>query len=441
MIIIGNGVVITRDKENPYIEDGGVCILDNRILEVGNLIVLKEKYKNAEFIDAHGGVIMPGLINTHNHIYSAFARGLSIEGNHPSNFLEILEGTWWRIDRKLTLKQTYLSGISTYLDCIKNGVTTIFDHHASYGAIEGSLKELYRASKEVGVRSCMCYEISDRDGKEKMKAAVNENILFNQWIPKTDESMVRAMLGLHASFTLSDETLEYCRKQNTAGMGYHIHLAEGELDALECRSHYNMSIVKRLLKEGILGPNTICAHGIHISETDMEILKENDTMLVHNPESNMGNGVGCANILAMFNHGLIVGLGTDGYTNDMLESLKVANLLLKHHSRNPSVGFIEATEMLFENNIKIGERIFKEPLGMLKKGALGDVIILEYNSLTPMNEENYNSHILFGMNGKNTITTIINGKVLMKDRVMLHVNEEEIMENCREEAVKLWREL
>ena len=139
MLLVGNGRVVTRDKKSPYLENGCVCIDGNVIREVGGAQELKQKYEGAEFIDAKGGVIMPGLINTHNHIYSAMARGLSINGHHPKNFMDILEGQWWTIDRKLGLKEVEYSAWATYLDCIKNGVTTVFDHHASYGAVKDSL--------------------------------------------------------------------------------------------------------------------------------------------------------------------------------------------------------------------------------------------------------------------------------------------------------------
>jgi cytosine/adenosine deaminase-related metal-dependent hydrolase len=173
----------------------------------------------------------------------------------------------------------------------------------------------------------------------------------------------------------------------------------------------------------------------------MDLLKETDTCVVHNPESNMGNAVGCPDVLTMYKKGILLGLGTDGYTNDMLESMKVANLLLKHNSRNPSAAWEEIPDMIFGNNRKIAARHFDTPVGILKKGAVGDVIITEYNPFTPMNENNMNSHLLFGMNGKNTITTIINGKLLMKDRQMICMDEEELLGRCLYESNKLWKDL
>ncbi|MDF2512212.1 MAG: hypothetical protein K0S04_2078 [Herbinix sp.] len=440
MLLVGNGTVITRDGKNTYIKKGAVCIKDQFIYDVGSFEELKQKYPEAQFIDARGGLIMPGLINTHHHIYSAFARGLAIPGNHPANFLEILEGTWWKLDRKLTLKQVELSAKVTYLDCIRNGVTTVFDHHASFGNIEGSLFQIAEAAKELGVRTCLAYEISDRDGEDKMRASVKENIDFLEYCSKDTSDMLQGMIGMHASFTLSDETLNYCVEQNGGRAGFHIHVAEDSSDAAHCRENYNSSIVERLLKHNILGSKTIAAHCVHIDDKDMELLRESQTMVVHNPESNMGNAVGCPKVLTMLEKGILVGLGTDGYTSDMLESMKVANILHKHESRNPSAAWGEIPTMLFQNNRNIAEQMFGQKLGVIEKGAYADVIVMDYHPYTPMNESNINSHILFGMNGKDTITTIINGKVLMKDRNIICA-EEELLQLSSKEAELLWKNL
>ena len=164
MLVIGNGRMITRDASNAFIENGAVAVDGNTIKMVGVTDEVKKTYPDAEFVDAHGGIIMPAFINAHEHIYSAFARGLSVNGYAPKGFLDILDGMWWNIDRHLTLEQTKLSAYATYIDSIKNGVTTVFDHHASFGHITGSLSAIEEAAKDLGVRTCLCYEISDRDG-------------------------------------------------------------------------------------------------------------------------------------------------------------------------------------------------------------------------------------------------------------------------------------
>ncbi len=441
MLLVGNGTVVTRDENNSLIEEGAVCIDNGLIKEVGSFEVLKRRYPEAEFLDAHKGYIMPGLINSHHHLYSAFARGMSIPGNNPQNFLEILEGTWWKLDRKLSEKQTVLSAETVFLDCVRNGVTTVIDHHASYGYIEKSLQCIAEAARKHGVRACLAYEVSDRDGFDKAMEAVKENEEFISFAGRDNSGMLAAMMGLHASFTLSDSTLQQCRDAVPEGTGFHIHVAEGLSDAMHCREEYHTSIVERLHRTGILGSQTIAAHCIHIEDQDLELLKDTDTVVVHNPESNMGNAVGAADILTMYQKGILLGLGTDGYTSDMLESLKVANILCKHEKHNPSVGYAETQEMLFLNNSRIASRLFQRTVGSITRGACADLIVMEYGAPTPLHRNNINGHMLFGMNGRNTISTIINGKVLMKDRTIMNIDEERLLYESRIEAKKLWEEL
>ena len=440
MIIVGNGVLVTRDPENPFVQKGAVVADDSGLIcRVGTLGKLKKEYPDARFVDAHGGVIMPGFINMHHHIYSAFARGLALTNYGPKGFLDILEGMWWRLDRALTLEDTYHSATSTYLDCIRNGVTTVFDHHASYGAIAGSLGEISRAADELGIRTCLCYEVSDRDGEDKCRAAIQENVDFMKAAARRSDDMQYGMMGMHAAFTLSDKTLEACVAALPATAGCHIHVAEGLDDATHSLQTYGRSIVRRLRERGVLGRKTIAAHCIHLNWEDVQILSETDTMVVHNPESNMGNAVGCANIPEYYKAGLALGLGTDGYTSDMLESYKVANVLSKHNAQDPTVGWNEIPAMLFGGNPALAGRYFKTPLGVLKPGAAADIIITDYDPLTPMTADNVNSHVLFGMNGRSVVTTIVAGKVLMEDRVFQNVDEAKILSDARQQAADLWR--
>ena len=434
MLIIGNGKVVTRDSANPYIENGAVAIEETQIKKVGDLETLKKEFPDAEFIDAKGKIIMPAFINTHEHIYSAFGRGMSINGYNPKGFLDILDGMWWTIDRNLTLNDTYLSAMATYIDCIKNGVTTIFDHHASFGSIEGSLFEIEKAAKETGVRSCLCYEISDRDGMDKARASVKENADFIRHALKDDTGMIAGMMGMHAQFTISDETMELAAANKPDEVGYHIHVAEGIEDLHHCLKHYGKRIVDRLMDHDILGEKTLLGHCIYVNEHEMDLIKETNTMVVHNPESNMGNACGCPPTMHIVHKGIVTGLGTDGYTHDMTESYKVANVLHKHHLCDGNAAWTEVPQMLFEGNVQIAERYFPQKLGVLKEGAAADVIVVDYTAPTPLHAGNVNSHILFGMTGRDVVTTIANGKVLMKERELLNIDVEKVLADCRQAA-------
>lgn len=439
MLVIGNGRLITRDREGTFFEDGCVAIEGQKIRKVGTTKDIRKEFPSAEFIDAKGGVIMPGFINMHNHIYSTFARGLNINGYHPKNFMDILEGQWWRIDRTLNLQDSYHSAKIAYLDSIKNGVTTVFDHHASYGAIEGSLTQLSNAADELGVRTCLCYEVSDRDGAEKMKTAVKENTDFIRISKDRSDDMQKAMMGMHAAFTLSDTSLEYCAAHTPDDVGYHIHIAEDIADVYDSLAKYGKPIVNRLYDLGILGKQTMAGHCIHIGPHEMELLRDSNTMVVTNPESNMGNAVGCPPAMRMLNeYGLLMGLGTDGYTNDVTESYKVGNIIHKHHLADPNAAWAEIPEILFNNNPKMANRYFENKLGVLEPEAVADVIILDYKGPTPMTKDNYNSHILFGMNGGAVTDTIINGEIRMRNREVQGVDEAKIWHDAQAQAQSLW---
>ena len=441
MLVIGNGKLFTRNDEMPFVENGAVAIEGTKIAAVGETEAIKKQYGDAEFIDAKGGVIMPAYINTHEHIYSAMARGLSIKGYNPKGFLDILDGQWWTIDRHLTLEQTKYSAVETLISCIRNGVTTVFDHHASFGQIGGSLFTIADVAKELGVRACLCYEISDRDGMDKARESVMENAEFIRYALKDDTDMIAGMMGMHAQFTISDATMELAAANKPDEVGYHIHVAEGIEDLHDCLKKYGKRIVDRLMDFNILGEKTLLGHCIYINPHEMDLIKDTNTMVVHNPESNMGNACGCPPTMELVHRGILTGLGTDGYTHDMIESYKVANVLHKHHLCDANAAWGEVPKMLFENNAAIANRYFKTPLGVLKEGAAGDVIVVDYNPPTQLDASNINGHILFGMTGRDVVTTVANGRVLMKDREIKVIDVEEAMAKCREESAKLWHSI
>ncbi len=208
-------------------------------------------------------------------------------------------------------------------------------------------------------------------------------------------------------------------------------------DLHDCLHKYGKRIVNRLMDHDLLGPQTMTAHCIYVNEQEMDLLKATDTMVVHNPESNMGNACGCPPTMRIFQKGVLTGLGTDGYTHDMFESYKVANVLHKHSLCDANAAWGEVPAMLFEGNAKMANRYFNIPLGVLKEGAAADIVVVAYDPLTPLTADNINSHMLFGINGAMTQTTICNGKVLMKDRELLVIDEAKAMADCRQAAAEL----
>ncbi len=440
MLLIGNGKVITRDNTRPIIDNGCIAVDGNKIVQIGLTEELKSKYSSARFIDAKGKLIMPGFINTHMHYYSTFARGMANDSPPAMCFTDILKGLWWRLDKVLTLEDVYYSAIMPMIDQVRNGVTTAFDHHASPFAIKGSLFKIAEAAELIGIRSNLCYETSDRDGEKIADEGIAENAEFIKYCNSKNDDMMKGMFGLHASMTISDKTLDKCLNAISGlDTGFHVHSAEGIEDVEDCKAKYGKGIVERWYDAGVLSDKTIAVHCIHISDEEMDMLKIKNAIIVHNPESNMGNAVGTSPVLKMFKKGIMLGLGTDGYTNDMMESYKVGNLVHKLVNSDSKVAWGEIPTMLFENNREITGRFISGQTGILKEGALADIILVDYNPPTPINENNINSHMVFGVTGRHVDTTIINGKVIMEGRKLINIDEEGIIARGRELAAEVWK--
>ena len=442
MLLIGNGKIITRDKTCRFIENGAVVIDGKLIKETGETASLRSKYPEASYIDARGKLVMPGFINAHMHYYSTFARGISLGGRLATTFGEVLSGLWWRLDKQLTLDDVFYSCIGPMIDEIRSGVTTVIDHHASPFAAEGSLFKIAEAAAIFGIRSNLCYEVSDRDGEKIALAGIKENADFAKHCKEKNDDMLGALFGMHAQMTISEKTLEKCAEAASGvNVGFHIHAAEGIEDVVDAISKYGLRVIERLHKFGVLSEKSIAVHCIHITEEEMDLLRASGVAVVHNPQSNMGNAVGVSPVLDMLKKGVLVGMGTDGYSADVLDSYKTAAILHKHAKGIPSVAWAEPPAMLFQNNKKIIERFIKGKTGTIAKDHYADIIIVDYKGPTPVNADTINSHILFGITGRHVDTTIINGKVIMKDRVLLTFDEEELMAKSREHAKKLWERI
>ncbi len=287
-ILIGNGTIITLGAQNQLIEHGAVLVHDNRIAAIDTNTVLRQQYPNAEYLDANEGLIMPGFLCTHTHFYGAFARGVAIPGEPPRNFPEILERLWWRLDKLLTLEDTRASAEIFMADAIRHGVTCVIDHHASPNAIEGSLDVIADAVGQAGIRACLAYEVSDRDGPRVIADGIRENERFigslrSERRQQAESGMLAASYGLHASFTLSPSTLERCAAGGAElGVGFHIHVAEDVSDESDSVTRYQKRVVERLEADRILGPRSIAVHCVHVNSGEIGRLAETHTNSVHN---------------------------------------------------------------------------------------------------------------------------------------------------------------
>jgi putative selenium metabolism protein SsnA len=433
-----NGIVVTLGKNNRVIWNGSVVSDRETIAAVGEAAELKKRYPDAEAVDCAGKIVLPGFICAHHHFYSTMARGMAIPGDPASNFVEILERLWWKVDKAIEGEDIMLSAQIPLIECIRNGTTTIIDHHASPSMRDGSLDLIEAAVREAGLRASLCYEVSDRN---QPGGGIKENERFIKKVGKGD-GQIAAMMGLHASFTLSDETIETCVSiAKDAGVGCHIHVAEDAADRKDSLDKYSVPTVERLHRLNVTGEKSIFVHCVHVDESEMDTIAATGTIIVHNPESNMNNAVGVTQVLKMLEKGILVGLGSDGMSSDMLSQMRCAYLLHRLDNRDPRVAFMESPQLLLQNNADIVERQFGIRVGELAEGRPADMAILDYQPPTPLNENNFLGHLIFGLVDATVDTTVCRGQILMNNKQILTMDEERIAARSREVAPQVWQRL
>ncbi|MBE2270129.1 MAG: putative aminohydrolase SsnA [Anaerolinea sp.] len=431
-MLITNGKIVTP---NEILEDHALVTADGVIQAIGRASDLAERYPTAERIDARGQYVMPGNICAHTHFYGAYARGMAIPGDPPRDFPEILSRLWWNLDKALDQDAVRMSALVCLVDAIKHGTTTLIDHHASPNCIDGSLDWIADAVDQAGLRAVLCYEVTDRDGREKAEAGIAENIRFMQ----SERERVRGTFGLHASLTLSDETLRVCADANVRG-GFHVHVAEHEADELDSLTKAGKRVVHRLHDFGMLGERTITAHCVHTHESERQLLRETGTWVTHQPRSNMNNAVGAMAWDTMVGEEIKLCLGNDGFSNAMWEDWKAAYLLHKVVSRDPrqaNGGTIWQAAVV--NNARLVETFFPNySIGQLIEGARADMIFVDYHPFTPLTIGNMPWHILFGFESSMVTTTIVDGRILMRDRQLITLDERAIAREALTIAPGVW---
>jgi len=431
----------TLGDDPRLVEDGALLVADEHIADLGTTPDLSARHPGVERWDTGGQLVLPASICAHTHFYGAFARGMATPGRSPANLPQILESLWWRLDKALTLEDVRYSTLVCLVDAIRHGTTTLIDHHASPNAIAGSLDTIAEAVQEAGLRACLCYEVTDRDGPERAQAGIEENARFAQSQIVNRKSQIAASFGLHASLTLSDETLADCvAAAREMGLGFHIHAAEARADQEDSLHKSGKRVIHRLHDADILGPRTIAAHCVHVDEEEIEVLAETGTWVTHQPRSNMNNGVGVAPVEAMLQAGVNVALGNDGFSNQMFAEMKAAYLVHKLAQRDPRAmpGDV-VMRLAYANNARLARVFWPElSLGELRKGAAADLVFLDYCPTTPLTADNLPWHLLFGIEASMVTATVCAGRVLMRDRKLLTLDEETITARSRELAARVW---
>ena len=433
-LLITNARVVTLDDENRFFENGSVYIEDTKIVDVGNFDI--ESYTPDRIIDADGKLVMPGLIIAHHHLYSTFARGFTPPGPPATNFDENLRFLWWKLDSVLDTDDVYYSALLALMDAALSGCTTVIDHHASPGCCDGSLDWVERAFTDLGLSGCLCYEVSDRNRRGE---GVEENERYIRKLREHGEGQMAAMFGMHASMTLSDETLERCATiGNDLGAGFHVHAAEDQIDVERTKDQYGKRVLDRFHDVGITGEKTIFVHGTYLEPGEIELLHDTGSMLVSNPESNMNNGLPVSPVLDMLGHGVLVGVGTDGMSSHVISQARAMYMHQRTLHRDPTLGFVEACEILLRNNPRICNRLFADPRGALAAGQLADVVIYNYVPFTPLNADTFYGHLLFGLGFSRVHTTIARGNMIVDNGDIPHLDENSVRSFCTERAAAIW---
>jgi putative selenium metabolism protein SsnA len=440
-MLITNGRVVTLGDRDQIIENGAVRVKGSLITDVGDTGRLTRLYPDEETVDAAGRLIMPGNICAHTHFYGAFARGMAIPGEAPRDFPEILEKLWWRLDRALLELDIKYSALVCLVDAIKHGTTTLVDHHASPSAINGSLDYVADAVTQAGLRASLCYEVTDRNGRDGMLAGIDENVRFLKTVRERGNPLLAASFGLHASLTLSDKTLAECAAAAQGlDTGFHVHAAEGLADQEDSLRKSGKRVIERLNDAGILGPKSILAHCVHVDAWEMGILRDTGTWVTHQPRSNMNNAVGAAPVETMLRGGIKVAMGNDGFSNNMWAEWKAAYLVHKLWHGDPRrANGCDVMQMAVTNNAALARVFWPDaPVGQLAPGAAADLILVDYSPFTELTAGNLPWHILFGFESSMVTATMVAGRWLMRDRILLTLDEAAIAAKAQELSSAVW---
>jgi cytosine/adenosine deaminase-related metal-dependent hydrolase len=433
-IWIRHGIIISPGEKPQIWTPGRVLIEGDAITRVE--ADAGEAHPAArETIDASGCVVFPGQILLHTHCYGLPARGMPSLGKASRTFLDVLRRVWWPLDRALTLPAVGLAARLYLWELLRAGVTCAFDHHASYGAIRGSLAEIASAFDEVGLRGGTCFEISSRCGAKAADTAIEENVHYIRDV--APRSHLAPLIGLHASFTLSNKVVEHVAVlAEELGVGVHSHLCEGPTD----RRLSGGSPVRRWARLGFLNGKSIFAHGTDLRQAECELLAESGAAIVLNPRSNLSNAVGLPDVLNLSNSGVRLALGNDGLGASLCSEAQTALGTFATRAREPGSGWELLNQILFVNNPEIAGRHLGTTLGVIQSGAAADIAIIPYRPPTPIDASNILDHYLFGFGSVPARDVIVAGKVRMRHGAPIGFQPEEWAAQARHIFPDVWRQ-
>ncbi len=438
-ILVKNGVVVTMDPQRRVFERGAVAVEDGRIRAVGPQEKVLGEVSADEVIDAEGGIITPGFICAHTHLYGILLRGATLPLPPPTDFTQNLQRIWWPVDQAMDYEHAYASALIASLEFLRTGTTTFADTFSGPNAIEGVLDYIARAVSEVGIRGIVAFEATERRSAEEGRRGVEENLRF---IREGRFERVKGMMSLHASFTLTDGLIrEAVEKARELGARITIHVSEGRWDLYHNLERYGERTVERLKRLGLLGEDAILAHVVHVNDDELSLIKETGTHVAHNAMSNMLNAVGVPRVRDMLRMGINVAIGNDGYIFDVFENMRATFLLHKVHHQDPRVlSPMEVLEMVTVNAARAYG--LEGELGSLEEGKRADVVVIRPEILpTPLTRTSVYGHLVNTIDGDDVDTVIVDGEVLLKGGRPTRVSFEEVNRKAQKAAASLWERL
>lgn len=426
-ILIKNAIILNPGENDCLKTTSSVLIKDDIIAEIGDNITEKAD----KVIDGEGKILMPGLINTHTHLSMTLFRGLADDLSLDTWLNDYI----WPVEAHLNGYYCYIGALLGAVELIKSGTTTFSDMYFY-------MEDVARAVDESGLRAVLSYGMIDFADEEKRRAEIAANVDLFKNCNNAAEGRIKVFFGPHAPYTASKELLDEVRdlasKFNT---GIHIHVAETQKEVEDILEQTGKRPFEYLDDIGFLGPNVVAAHAVWLSEEEIDIIMDREVKISHNPCSNMKLASGISPVANMLSHDICVSIGTDGASSnnnlDLIEEMKTASLLQKVATLDPKVLTSEETVAMATINGAHTLGLENE-IGSIEVGKKADLILIDTDeaNMTP-DSSCISSNVVYAAKGSNVDTTICNGKILMENRKLTTLDEEEIYKKARAAIVEL----
>lgn len=435
--LITNGLVVTLDGTRRILKDGAILVEGNRIERVGTSKDLR-RFSADEVLNAEHGIVCPGFICAHSHLYGILLRGAPLKINPPTDFTQNLQRIWWPVDEALTLQDAYSSALAASVALLRTGTTTVADTYSGPNSVNGALDYVARGIEEVGIRGIISFEATERHNREEGFRGVNESLRF---IRQRKKGRVFGMVSLHASFTVTDELISYAvRQAEDLEAILTMHACEGLGETYHNLERYGMRTIERLDRVRALGPRTVLAHCVNVNDDELQLIAKTQSKVAHNPLSNQLNAVGVAPVPRMLDLGITVGLGNDGYIFDVFENMRAAYLIHRIPQHDPRTTSAEKTVELA--TVNAAECYGLTDLGSLAAGKRADIVIMKPRLLpTPLDQRTVYSHLVNTISGCDVDTVLVDGEVVLRNEMPTRVRVADVNKVAQRSAENLWKRL